>query len=948
MRKTIIAAVFLTVLSVLGKNEAIAQAVMQEDSVILKQTKYQMNRDKHRQVGNDGKPLSSRYRIKDPKASILADRGPKISKGLRGRHIALWQSHGRYFDLAELQWKWQRPCLFQTTEDLFTQSFVVPFLCPMLENAGANVIMPRERDWHDFEIIMDNDPHVSTDTCHFWTKENFPRIYGKMEAEGKWKSVEGGFADLHEAYVAEENPFEMGSSLVCNTVVSKKAKPVKGNATVSWIADIPMHDTYAVYVSYKTSPKSTRDARYTIHTAGGPVEVSVNQKMGGSTWVYIGSHEFKAGSSVLVSLSNASNYEGTVSADAVRIGGGMGNVARGIADSTDFIVSGLPRFAEGARYCMQWGGIPAKVWSQNEFKDDYRDDLMSHGEWVKYLSGGSVFNPRHKGLNIPVDMTLAWHTDAGCRNDASIVGTLGIWTLRADRSSILPNGSSRATSRELTELMVSQLEKDLTAQWDSLWTIRDVWNRSYSESRTTGTPAVLLELLSHQNFEDMKYGLDPAFKFSASRAVYKAILKYLSTRYNRPYVVQALPVEGLGVRLIGNEPDYEGSIPSLETATAEAEIYWRERPDSLEPTATADYFILYKKVEHGGWDAGTVIRPEADCLGTYRHRVQIEPGLVYAFKIVAANEGGLSFDSEVVAVGTAGKGCKKVTVVNDFHRVSGPKWFDTKTFAGFDTVQDSGVPYMRDWSFVGRQFEFNRLKDKSFGEINSFGACYDDYVDKVIGGNTFDYCLMHGRALIEAGYSFDSCSSEAFACGEMEAVEDCWALDIICGKECKVKTGTRSPQRGGVWNEGLVAAVKTCVERGCNIMISGSYIATEAVEAGPELRSFVQNKLGFGLRRQKGSRSGVVSIIGEAARMQYPTEPVRQSYCVESPDALSAYKMGSSIYMEYVDSKLASAVRTDFGSYRVAAFGFPLEILSERSDFEKIMKQTLSFFETGR
>ena len=52
--------------------------------------------------------------------------------------------------------------------------------------------------------------------------------------------------------------------------------------------------------------------------------------------------------------------------------------------------------------------------------------------------------------------------------------------------------------------------------------------------------------------------------------------------------------------------------------------------------------------------------------------------------------------------------------------------------------------------------------------------------------------------------------------------------------------------------------------------------------------------------------------------------------------------------MEYVDSKLASAVRTDFGSYRVAAFGFPLEILSERSDFEKIMKQTLSFFETGR
>ena len=37
------------------------------------------------------------------------------------------------------EWRWQRPRLFGTTEDLYTQSIVVPYLIPMLENAGAVV-----------------------------------------------------------------------------------------------------------------------------------------------------------------------------------------------------------------------------------------------------------------------------------------------------------------------------------------------------------------------------------------------------------------------------------------------------------------------------------------------------------------------------------------------------------------------------------------------------------------------------------------------------------------------------------------------------------------------------------------------------------------------------------------------------------------------------------------
>ena len=49
-----------------------------------------------------------------------------ITEGLRGRHISLWASHGRYYDQEKGFWKWQRPDLFNTTEDLFTQTIVVP------------------------------------------------------------------------------------------------------------------------------------------------------------------------------------------------------------------------------------------------------------------------------------------------------------------------------------------------------------------------------------------------------------------------------------------------------------------------------------------------------------------------------------------------------------------------------------------------------------------------------------------------------------------------------------------------------------------------------------------------------------------------------------------------------------------------------------------------------
>ena len=126
-------------------------------------------------------------------------------RGLSGRHIALWQSHGRYFDQTENRWKWQRSALWQTCEDLYTQSYVLPYLVPMLENAGACVLLPRERDVQKYEVLADND------------------AAGQYAEEGAWESGGAGFAHLRQVYHTGENPFRDGTT--------RRVRTVTGGAT---------------------------------------------------------------------------------------------------------------------------------------------------------------------------------------------------------------------------------------------------------------------------------------------------------------------------------------------------------------------------------------------------------------------------------------------------------------------------------------------------------------------------------------------------------------------------------------------------------------------------------------------------------------------------------------------------------------------------------------------
>ena len=231
------------------------------------------------------------------------------------KHIALWQSHGLYYNQTQKKWLWQRAKLFHTVEDLFTQSFVLPFLVPMLENAGANLFLPRERDTQRNEVIVDEDNDQKT----HWYREH---------ADFKsWRAgADVGFANTKAEYVQGENPFQFGTYRIIQCIDN-----VDELSTAEWIPNMPEAGKYAVYVSYKSLKNSAPDARYTVFHKGGRTDFKLNQTMGGGTWIYLGHFTFDEGrnNNCKVVLSNYSSFSNKIiTADAVKFGGGMGNIAR--------------------------------------------------------------------------------------------------------------------------------------------------------------------------------------------------------------------------------------------------------------------------------------------------------------------------------------------------------------------------------------------------------------------------------------------------------------------------------------------------------------------------------------------------------------------------------------------------------------------------------------------
>lgn len=826
------------------------------------------------ELPSDGKARDFKFRTKEPASAPfirrIGDNTP--SKGLWGRHIALWQSHGRYYDDNSQRWTWQRAPLHRTVEDMYTQSYVLQLLIPMLENAGALTFTPRERDYQEDEAVVDGDLCPSKAS----------RRSGTYSETGTWSDAGPGFSDSKEVYTGHDNPFAMGR---CRKSACKASG--KESASASWSAEFPQRGRYAVYISYPALKENSACALYKVNHLGGCSEFIVDQRVAGGSWVYLGSFEFEGKGSVTLFNSTPKGCRyvpgSVVSADAVRFGGGRGKIGRG----ADSLASGIPCYAEGAIYNLQWSGFPSTIY--DNWDGDYTDDYDSRGVWVKEL----------KRMGVPVDLSLAFHTDAGMAGRDSTIGTLAIYSSRTDGHSTFSDGGSRMVCRSFADIVQSQVVNDIRSRFRSDWRRRELRDAGYSESRKSDVPALLLELLSHQNYADMQLGANPEFRFCVSRAVYKGILKFLSLRYGKEYAVQPLPVRSFRTEFSG---------------PGKLHLSWEARPDSLEPTAMPKGYILYTRIDGGAFDSGTAVSvPHAE--------VKLETGHLYSFKVEAWNDGGRSFPSETLSAGIPEGAWQKggyVAVVNNFTELRAPDGYSDEWYAGFNAAEDSGVPYIEDYSYIGENYNMLRASMWVSDDEPGFGASHCNYGPGKVAGNSFDYPAVHGRAIMKAGMAFCSMSSEAFCRQGSGAV----VIDLICGKQ------------KDVWPESLRKAIRNC---DTPLLLSGANIATAAKLAG---RDFEQGCLGL---RWLSSHAGNDGRAG--AGFVFHSRPNPNCYCVENCDALAPAAMTGRVLLKYPGNYLPSAILTESKNpaRKIAAFGFPLETLKDREKFDSIIKETVNY-----
>lgn len=829
------------------------------------------------------------------------------SKGLQNRHIALWQSHGRYFNNRYSTWGWQRTRLWETVEDIYTQSYIVPYIVPMLERAGAVVLLPRERSMQRVELLLDND-NAATYTEHSRKEE--------------WSSAGQGFAHNFQSYAIGHNPFEDGTSRKIETVTDDNRR----TSRAVWSGDIPHRGIYTLYVAYQTLPTSVRDAHYTIHSLGGDREFRVNQRMGGGMWVCLGEFEFDAGDNqTLVTLTNDSKEEGVVTADAIKIGGGMGNISRG-ADGKVGTISGYPRYTEGAKYWLQWSGFDEEVYAPKQGKDDYKEDYMSRAHWVEALMGGTEHLYTSQGKRIPIDLAFAMHSDAGVRLNDEVVGTLGIYST-AESHGEFENGASRMRSRDLTDIVLTQIVSDIRAEIEPEWMRRGMWDRRYYEARMTPCPTMLLELLSHQNFADMRYGHDPTFRFTVSRAIYKGMLRYLASQYGFDYVVQPLPINSF----------------SAEVEDGIAHLRWQPTEDRLEPTATPDYYILYTRAGDGGFDAGRRVDATEISLA-------IDEGVVYGFRVTAVNAGGESFDSEVLSLGTVRRSRSTVLIVNGFTRLSAPISSATDSVAGFHRDLDSGVPYIYDAAFIGEQQVFDRSKAHIESEREALGASNNDFEGEIIAGNTFDYTTLHGSSIMAAGYSFCSASREAVESGAVR-LEEYDVVDLILGKQLTTTMGRgMMGYRYETFSNAMEQRLEEYAQKGGNILVTGCYTLHDLWQspiADDDDRAWARSVLRAEYGGSEPITSGRVESVGKELSKQprnlnFDYKPSPTHYAIERRDVvLPATNVAHSV-MSYSDGSSA-AVASRKGGRRSIVVGFPFELITSSASRNELMADMLKY-----
>lgn len=540
-------------------------------------------------------------------------------------------------------------------------------------------------------------------------------------------------------------------------------------------------------------------------------------------------------------------------------------------------VSGMPQWTEAARYWLISQGADSTLWDLYE-GDEYKDDMKCRALWIN-------------SLETPIDLCLAFHTDGtDSGDDSTIVGTLVIYSAKDDDNKArLRDGRDRETvNRNLADFIQTQVTEDLRHIAPE-WTRRQLKEANYCETRVPVVPSIILELLSHKNMADMRYGLDPNFRFAASRAVYKGILRYLN---GSNAVVQPLPVQQLSI-------DVNGLLT------------WKAETDTLEPTAVPTYYMVYTQENDGDWNVQQVDQSQLT--------VELQRGVRYNYYVVAGNEGGLSFPSPIISAYLSEKEDAPLALIVDaFDDVYGVEWFADSTYAGIVPGSYACENYYS-CAYIGSQWNYTRSDEWKDDDNCGWGACHRDHAGQITKGNTHDWSVQHGQVLQQMGISYVSCTAEMIEMERKTEVPeyDFQLMDIICGRQ-------RQPI-----SETLANAIEIYTGQVGKLLLSTDHFS--AIEP-----KWAKQYLHAQYYAAQATHSGKVKVTNHRP-YQLMLEPNNTQLFTCHPEALKPAGEEALKMATYMDMRCPAAVGFP---YTTLVFGFPLEAVQ---DFEKIYRHAIEW-----
>lgn len=534
-----------------------------------------------------------------------------VEGALSGKTVYVSAGHG-FTWLDNLQrWRTQRGNTHDLVEDFISAETVSHYLIRYLRNMGAYVVPVRESDLNSNLSIIDNEGSGFT-----------------TEGALSPTTDDTGYGPPTLPIADQTNPFMLGNALQFTADNADTGRAI-------WTFDVPEDGAYNVYVAFVQQLDRADDAHYIVRHAGGEAHFRVDQRRHGSTWVLLGRFWFTAGTSIergAVLLANDSSTPGaTLSADAARIGGGVGRIDRGGG------VSGRPMFENAARYAAQLNGAPPSVYDYAS--TDGSDDVGTRSRFSAwdYAEGEDA-------------VYVAWHTNA----PDPARGTVSYVYAPVPPSGTLDEFTGVPGSIELMQAVHGELIADIHELWDPDWYDRGMKTAYFGEvnpNHNPYMPAMLLEVAFHSTEADANYLRNPRFRQTAARSISQGIARYFATRDG---VTLTLP------------PEPPIAVRMQQNGVGGLRLSWRAALSDVAGGDPATSYRVYLSRDGRAFDDGHDVAGD-------NWDIQV-PGLdignrpLFA-RITGINAGGESLPSPVVGGRIAPSGTAQVLIVAGFSRL---------------------------------------------------------------------------------------------------------------------------------------------------------------------------------------------------------------------------------------------------------------------------------------